>query len=65
MRNGMMILVYIDECIIAGKDMTDIDEFVLSMQNGPENCVLTDESSIDKFLGIEIKRLGPKEFEIS
>ncbi len=45
--------------------MDDIDQFILSMQNGPENFVLTDEGSIDKFLGIKIKRLGPKEFEIS
>jgi hypothetical protein len=64
MREGMMILVYVDDCIIVGKDMIDIDQFVLSMQNGPENFVLTDEGSIDKFLGIEIKRLGPQEFEI-
>ena len=65
MHEGMMILVYVDNCIIIGKDMDDIDQFVLSMQNGPEIFFLMDESSIDKFLGIEIKRLGPKEFEIS
>jgi hypothetical protein len=66
MHEGMMILVYVDDCIIIGKDMDDIDQFVLSMQNGPENFVLTDEGSIDKFLlGIKIKRLGPTEFEIS
>ncbi len=61
----MMILLYVDGCIIIGKDMDDIDQFVLSMQNGPENFVLTDEGSIDKFLVIKIKHLGPKEFEIS
>jgi hypothetical protein len=61
----MMILVYVDVCIIIEKDMDDIDQFILSMQNGPENFVLTDEGSMDKFLRIEIKCLGPKEFEIS
>jgi hypothetical protein len=65
MRKGMMILVYIDACIIIGKDMDEIDQFVLCMQKGPENFILTDEGSMDKFLGIETKRLGPKEFEIS
>ncbi len=45
--------------------MVNINQFVLSMQNGPENFVLSDEGSIDKFLGIKVKRLGPKEFEIS
>jgi hypothetical protein len=65
MRKGMMILVYVNNCIIIGKDMDEIDQFVLSMQNSPENFVLMDEGSIDKFLGIKIKCLGPKEFEIS
>ena len=61
----MVILVYVNNCIIVGEDMGEIDDFVLSMQNGSENFVLTNEGSIDKFLGIEIKRLGRQEFEIS
>jgi len=61
----MVILVYVDDCIIVGKDMGEIDEFLRSMQQGSENFVLADEGSIDKFLGIEIKRLGKQEFEIS
>jgi hypothetical protein len=65
MKDGMGILVYVDDCIIVGKDMGEIDEFVRSMQQGSENFVLTDEGSIDKFLGIEIKRHGKQEFEIS
>ncbi len=60
-----MLLVYVDDCIIVGSDMSKIDKFVLSMQNGPENLILLDEGNIDKFLGLEIKRLGPKELEIS
>jgi hypothetical protein len=65
MKEGMMLLVYVDDCIIVGLDMTKIEKFVVSMQNGPENFILTDEGNIDKFLGLEIKRLGLKEFEIS
>jgi hypothetical protein len=65
MKDGMVILVYVDDCIIVGKDMGEIDGFVKSMQQGSENFVLTDEGSIDKFLGIEITRLGKQEFEIS
>lgn len=59
MKDGMIVLVYVDD------NMSKIDEFVQSMQNGPENFVLMDEGNIDKFLGIEIKRLGQREFEIS
>jgi hypothetical protein len=65
MRKGIRIIVYVDDCIIIGKDMDDIDQFVLSVQNSPEYIVLMDEGSIDKFLGIKIKCLGPKAFEIS
>ena len=61
----MVILDYVDDCIIVGKDMGEIDEFVRSMQQGSENFVLTNEGSIDKFLGIDIKQLGKQEFEIS
>ncbi len=65
MKDGMVILVYVNDCIIIGKDMGEIDKFVRSMQQRSENFVLTDEGSIDRFLGIQIKRLGKEEFEIS
>jgi hypothetical protein len=65
MKKGMMLLVYVDDCTIVDSDMAEIDKFVVSMQNCPENFILTDEGNIDKFLGLEIKQLGPKEFEIS
>jgi hypothetical protein len=50
--------------IVLVSEMTDIDNFVQSLQNSPENFILADEGNIDKFLGIEIKCLGPKEFKI-
>ncbi len=65
LKEGMMILTYVDDCIIIGNCMKEIDEFVTSMKNGPENFILTDEGDIDKFLGIDIKHLGNNKFEIS
>ena len=50
-----MILVYVDDCIIVGQGMANIDKFILFMQNGPKNFILMDEGSIDMFLGIDIK----------
>jgi hypothetical protein len=35
------------------------------MQQGPEKFILTDEGDIYKFLGIEIKQLDDKRFEMS
>ena len=64
MKDGMVILFYVDGCIIVSKAMGEIDEFVHSIQQGSKNFVLTNEGSIDKVLGIEIKLLGKQEFEI-
>jgi hypothetical protein len=50
MKEGTMLLVYVDNCIIVGLDMSKIEEFVVSMQNSPEIFILTDEGNIDKFL---------------
>jgi hypothetical protein len=33
-KEGMMLLVYVDDCIIIGLDTSEIEEFVVSMQNG-------------------------------
>jgi hypothetical protein len=41
-KEGMMLRVYVEDCIIVGLDMSEIEEFVVSMKNGPENFILTD-----------------------
>ena len=61
----MIILTYVDNCIIIGASMDKINAFVKSMQVGPEKFTLTDEGDIDKFLGIEITHLDDKRFKIS
>jgi hypothetical protein len=63
--NGMIVLTYVDDCIIIGPSMKDIDTFVNSMKEGDENFILTDEGDIDKFLGIEITQLDDNRFKIS
>ena len=61
----MIILTYVDDCIIVGPLMENINRFVDSVKNGDENFVLTDEGDINKFLGIEITQLDDKIFKIS
>ena len=61
----MIILTYVDDCIIIGPEIKEIDAFVTSMKEGNENFVLTDEGDIDKFLGIEITQLDKNRFKIS
>ena len=61
----MMILNYMDDFIIAGMSMKDIDSFVYSMQYGSEKFILTDEGDVNKFLGIEITHNEDSSFELS
>ena len=50
----MTILTYVDDYIISGTCMKEIDFFIFSMQHGSENFILTDEEDVIFFLGIEI-----------
>ncbi len=65
MGNGIIVLMYIDDCIIVSPSMPDIDSFVTSMQDGAEKFILTNEGDIDKLLGIKITQLNEKRFKIS
>ena len=48
----MIVLTYVDNCIIVGPSMQKIDAFLKSTEVGPENSTLNNEGDIDKFLGI-------------
>jgi hypothetical protein len=61
----MVLLTYIDDCIIISPSKASIDSLVASMQTGPENFKLTDVGDVNKFLGIEITKLGSDPFELS
>jgi hypothetical protein len=65
LKKGMIVLTYVDDCIIVGESMSEINSFIHSMQNGPEKYILTDEGSIDKFLGIDINHHDDYRFEIT
>ncbi len=45
-----------DDCIIVSNSMKDINTFINSMIDSPEEYVLTDEGDINEFLGIEINK---------
>ena len=51
-RNGMVLLTYIDDCILVVTSIVDIDAFIQSMKNGPEKFILTEKGDINKFLRI-------------
>jgi hypothetical protein len=61
----MILLTYVNDCIIISPSKASIDRLILSMQSGPENFKLTDEGDVNKFLGIEIMRLNDNSFKLS
>ncbi len=61
----MILLSYVNDCIIFSPLMASIDWLVWSMHDGPENFKLTDEGDVNNFLGIEITKIGSLSFELS
>jgi hypothetical protein len=49
----MIIITYVDDCIIVRNSMNDTNTFVKSMKDGPKGYVLTDEGDIKKFLELK------------
>ena len=54
---NMVILVYVDDCILITKESSTLDSFIDSLQNGPEKFVFTDEGKMSSYLGVDISRL--------
>lgn len=52
-KKGIMILVYVDDCLIFSKDQKLTEETYQCLK---KDFDLNDEGSIDKYLGIDIKR---------
>ena len=50
----LILIVYVDDILIFSKKKCWIDLFVKSLSEGDENFELTDEGSIDKYLGVDI-----------
>jgi hypothetical protein len=63
-EKGMIIITYVDDCIIVSNSMKDINTFVTSMKDGPKEYVLSDKGDINKFLGIEIKEITRNKFKL-
>ena len=65
LKQNMILLTYVDNCIIFSPSMQSIDCLVQSMHDSPENFKLTDEGEVNKFLGVEITKIGKNSFELA
>ena len=64
-RKDCIILTYVNDCIILGKNMADIDSVISSLHEGTENFQLVDQGSIDKYLGLLIRDINATSFKMS
>ena len=54
-RDDCIVLCYVNFCIIfTKKGFKVVDRFIHSLHNGPQNCILEDKGSLDKYLGVEV-----------
>ena len=60
----MIILVYVDDCILLSKDELLMKTFVQSLKDGDENFDFTEEGILENYLGVNIAKLpGEEGFE--
>ena len=64
-RDECIIVTYVDDCIIIGRNMSQVDSVIKSLQEGDEDFELTDEGSIDKYLGVLIEYIDKTSFKMS
>ncbi len=60
-----IVLMFVNDCIILGKDMAIVDTVISSLKGGNENFDLVKQGSIDKYLGLLIWDIDSTTFEMS
>ena len=50
----MIILVYVDDCILISKEALFIQKFISSLNTGTEYFVFTEEGTMNLYLGVDI-----------
>jgi hypothetical protein len=58
-------LAYVDDCIILGKTMADVDLVILLLQVKGENFQLINQGSFDKYLGLLIRDIDTNTSEMN
>jgi hypothetical protein len=64
-RKDCIVLTYVDDCIILGNTLADVDAVISSLHAGGEKFQLVDQGSIDKYLGLMIHDIDANTFEMS
>ena len=59
-----IVLTYVDDCIILGKTMADVDAVISALHVGNKKFQLVNQGSIGKYLGLVICDLDSNPFEM-
>jgi hypothetical protein len=69
MKPGMICAVYVDDTIIVARQLSDINQELMSLGIVDDNMkhafTLRDEGEVNAFLGIQIKRLTSDKFQLT
>ncbi len=57
LKKDLIVLVYVNNCILISNKLSVLQTFIKSLTDGPEKFIFTDEGKLDKYLGVEIKKL--------
>ena len=63
-RHNAIIFIYTDDCIICSKKQKTIDDIIKSLHDSPENCDFTNDGDLKQYIGVDIIRNLPDEFEL-
>ena len=55
-RDGLVLLIYVDDIMIIGKDAAHVDSFKQSMKDGKENFCFTDGGNLENYLGVQVAK---------
>ena len=65
-KKDMIVLVYVDDCILLSTKDSIINDFIKSLSTGPENFIFANEGNLDRYIGAEVQKLANKSsFELT
>ncbi len=56
LRDDLIVLVYVDDCILLSSNQDSVKDFIKSLEQGPEQFIFTDKGTLQRYLGVEIER---------
>ena len=69
MKGNLIYLVYVDDTILVGPNLDDINKeitrHVASVEDQIHSCQLRDEGHVEDFPGIRIEQLGPRKLNLT